>query len=138
MTPMLEEEYRQFGERAFARIPLVVAGAIDLPKVVDGAFQQSDIPGSIAHLLGVDYCRSPFNGLFLERVPQPAQYVVHARGDDRNRVDVYFGDRIASYLEDGDASSWATAAGRAARSTRSVSRVSASRSCRMNRAAAST
>ena len=110
MTPMLEEEYRQFGERAFARIPLIVAGAIDLPKVVDGAFQQSDIPGSIAHLLGVDYCRSPFNGLFLERVPQPAQYVVHARGDDRNRVDVYFGDRIASYLEDGDASSWATAA----------------------------
>jgi len=49
-------------------------------------------------------------GLFLERVPQPAQYIVHARGDDRNRVDVYFGDRIASYLEDGDASSWATAA----------------------------
>jgi len=110
MTPMLEEEYRQFGERAFARIPLVVAGAIDLPKVVDAAFQQSDIPGSIAHLLGVNYCRSPFNGLFLDRVPQPAQYIVHARGDDRNRVDVYFGDRIASYLEDGDASSWATAA----------------------------
>jgi lipoteichoic acid synthase len=109
MTPMLEEEYRQFGERAFARIPLVVAGALDLPKVVDAAFQQSDIPGSVAHLLGVDYCRSPFNGVFLDRAPRPAQYVVHARGDDRNRVDVYFGDRVASYREDGDASSWTTA-----------------------------
>jgi hypothetical protein len=108
MTPILEEEYRQFGERAFARIPLIVVGATDLPNVVDGAFQQSDIPGSIAQVLGVDYCRSPFNGLLLTGAPRPAEYVVHVRGDDRNRVDVYFGDRVASYREDGDASNWTT------------------------------
>lgn len=32
--------------------------------------------------------------------------LVQARGDDRNRVDVYHGDRAASYMEDGDASRW--------------------------------
>lgn len=106
MTPIGRGEYARFGERAFARIPLIVAGAVDMPPVVDAAFQQSDIPASIAHVLGVNYCRSAFNGVFLDRQPQPAKYVVQARGDNRNRVDVYFDDRVASYLEDGDRSHW--------------------------------
>jgi len=110
MTPILEDEYRAFGERAFARIPLVVAGAVAMPAVVDAAFQQSDIPVSVAQLLGVEYCRSAFAGTFLEPVPRPPRYIVHERGDDRNRVDVYFDDRVASYVEDGDASAWTGAA----------------------------
>jgi phosphoglycerol transferase MdoB-like AlkP superfamily enzyme len=108
MTPLLEEEYRQFGERAFARIPLIVAGSVTMPNVVETDFQQSDIPGSIAQLLGVEYCHTAFNGQFLTAAPRPAEYVVHVRGDDRNRVDVYFGDRVASYREDGDTSNWMT------------------------------
>jgi len=106
MTPLSDEEYRRFGERAFARIPLIVAGAIDLPKVVDAPFQQTDLPASLAGMLGVEYCRGPFTGAFLRADPVPARYVVHSRGDDRNRVDVYFDERVASYLENGDASAW--------------------------------
>ncbi|MHB8448312.1 MAG: LTA synthase family protein [Rudaea sp.] len=106
MTPISREEYAKFGERAFARIPLIVAGAVDMPKVVDAPFQQSDFPASVAHILGVDYCRTPFNGIFLDPQPAPARYVVQARGDNRNRVDIYYGDRVASYREDGDASAW--------------------------------
>jgi phosphoglycerol transferase MdoB-like AlkP superfamily enzyme len=107
MTPIDREEYAKFGERSFARIPMVVAGAVDMPKVVDAPFQQSDIPASLAHVLGVNYCRTPFNGIFLDPRPQPARYVVQARGDDRNRVDVYYDDRVASYIQNGDASGWA-------------------------------
>lgn len=106
MTPIDREEYAKFGERSFSRIPLIVMGAVDMPKVVDVPFQQSDFPASLAHILGVDYCRTSFNGIFLDPKPQPARYVVQARGDDRNRVDVYYDDRVASYREDGDASSW--------------------------------
>jgi lipoteichoic acid synthase len=106
MTPILGDEYKQFGERAFSRIPLIVAGAVDMPKIVDAPFQQSDFPASLAHIMGVEYCRSAFTGVFLDPAPAPAQYVVQARGDDRNRVDVYFDGHVASYIEDGDASRW--------------------------------
>lgn len=106
MTPIEREEYAKYGERSFARIPLIVAGAVDMPKVVDAPFQQSDFPASLAHVLGVNYCRTPFNGIFLDPQPQPARYVVQARGDDRNRVDVYYDDRVASYMENGDTSGW--------------------------------
>ncbi|MBS0487771.1 MAG: LTA synthase family protein [Proteobacteria bacterium] len=106
MTPIEREEYAKFGERSFARIPLIVAGAVDMPKVVDAPFQQSDFPASLAHIMGVDYCRTPFNGIFLDPQPSPPRYVVQARGDDRNRVDVYYEDQVASYIENGDASGW--------------------------------
>ncbi|HMM56455.1 MAG: LTA synthase family protein [Xanthomonadales bacterium PRO7] len=109
MTPIEREEYAKFGERSFARIPLIVAGAVDMPKVVDAPFQQSDFPASLAHIMGVDYCRTPFSGIFLDPKPQPPRYVVQARGDDRNRVDVYYDDRVASYMQNGDASGWAGA-----------------------------
>jgi lipoteichoic acid synthase len=106
MTPILKDEYAKFGDRAFARIPMIVSGAVDMPNRIDAAFQQSDVPASIAQLLGVESCRNAFVGTFLEPKPAPAKYVLHTRGDDRDRVDVYFADHVASYYEDGDASSW--------------------------------
>jgi lipoteichoic acid synthase len=106
MTPLDAHEYRRFGERAFARIPLIVAGAVDMPPVVDAAFQQSDLPASVARLVGADYCRSAFTGTLLDASPAPPRYVLHTRGDDRNRVDVYFDGDVAGYAEDGDASHW--------------------------------
>lgn len=105
MTPLVGDEFRRFGERAFARVPLIVAGAVDLPAVVDAPFQQSDLPASLAQLYGVEYCRSPFAGTFLGGL-SPPRYVVHARGDNRDRVDVYAGDATASYRQRGDASRW--------------------------------
>jgi phosphoglycerol transferase MdoB-like AlkP superfamily enzyme len=110
MTPLHEEEYRAHGERAFARIPLIVAGAVKLPKVVDASFQQTDIVPSIADLVGLDACTSAFTGHFLRADPKPAEYVLHVRGDDRDRLDVYSGtDDVAAFRYDGDASSWTAA-----------------------------
>lgn len=108
MTPLHKEEYRAFGERSFARVPFVVAGKVDMPTVIDAPFQQTDIGPSIAELLGLEACVSPFTGHFLRADPLPADYVVHTRGDDRNRVDVYWGDggAVAGFRLDGDASSW--------------------------------
>lgn len=102
MTPLLPGEFDKFGDRAFARIPMIVAGAVDMPKVVDAPFAQSDVPASVAQFVGVEYCRNEFSGTFLNADPKPPRYIAHTRGDDRDRVDVYFDDRIASYFENGD------------------------------------
>lgn len=107
MTPLDETEYRQFGERAFARVPMIVIGDVEMPKVVETPFQQTDLLPSLAWVFGVPWCRSPYAGSFLRANPEPPQLVFHARGDDRNRVDVYHGtDEESAYVLDGDDSRW--------------------------------
>ncbi|HJT97137.1 MAG TPA: LTA synthase family protein [Rhodanobacteraceae bacterium] len=107
MTPLHEEEYRNHGERAFARIPFVVAGAVDMPNVIDTAFQQTDIAPSLASLFGLDACTSPFTGHFLRADPKAPDYVLHVRGDDRDRLDVYWDyDKVSGFRYDGDDSRW--------------------------------
>lgn len=106
MTPLHADEYRDYGERAFARIPLVVAGAVDMPAVVDAPFQQTDIASSLAAFFGLDACTSAFAGDFLRKDPVPAEYVLHVRGDDRDRLDVYSDDRVSPFRYGGDDSRW--------------------------------
>lgn len=107
MTPLGEAEFLEFGERAFARVPMVVIGDVDMPKVLDASFQQTDLLPSLAWQLGVPWCRSPYAGSFLRANPEAPQLVFHARGDDRNRVDVYHGtNQDSAYLLDGDDSRW--------------------------------
>lgn len=107
MTPLGADEYAAQGERAFAHVPLVVVGAVDMPKVVDAPFQQSDVLPSLAWLLGQPRCRDAFAGSFLRTDPQPPRYVMHVRGDDRNRIDVYHGDNdVAGFGLAGDDSDW--------------------------------
>ncbi len=107
MTPLHDSELRRWGERAFARVPLVVAGAVDMPAVVEAPFQQTDIAPSLADRLGLDECHGAFAGSFLRPAPVPPAFVVHVRGDDRNRVDVYQGATdVFGYRLNGDASDW--------------------------------
>lgn len=107
MTPLQAEEYRRFGERAYARVPMIVVGNVDMPRVIDAAFQQTDLLPSLAWVLGEPWCRNSFAGNFLRPDPKPPAIVVHARGTDRNRVDVYHGSNsVSGYLLDGDDSRW--------------------------------
>lgn len=108
MTPLRPGEYTRWGESAYSRVPLVVMGAVNMPKVINQAFAQTDIPASFADLVGIDHCRSAAHGSFLRPDPQPAGFLLHASGQERNRVDVYYdaGRRQASYLLDGDDSHW--------------------------------
>ncbi len=107
MTPLAAGEFSQHGERAFARVPLIVAGKVSMPKVIASSFQQTDVLPSLQYLFGQRSCRDPLQGSFLRADPQPAQVITHVRGDDRNRVDVYHGaDAVSGYRLDGDASGW--------------------------------
>jgi phosphoglycerol transferase MdoB-like AlkP superfamily enzyme len=107
MSPLLAPEQQRFGDTALARTPLVLV--TDLPMVhgaVADLFSQTDIVSSIADLTGAKTCLSPSQGVFLRATPRPPQYVLHARGDKRGAVDVYFDSQQAQIILDGDATRW--------------------------------
>lgn len=107
MTPLRSAELHEFGERAFSRIPLIVIGYVDMPKRVDEPFQQTDLLPSLRDLLGEQVCTDPFQGLLFRPEPKPPEYVVHVRGDDRDRIDVYQGaESLWAYRLAGDNSAW--------------------------------
>jgi hypothetical protein len=107
MTPLSADEFQHYGDRAFARVPMIVAGKVEMPPVIEEAFQQTDVLPSLSWQIGVDFCRLPYTGSFLRPDPKPPSIVVHARGDDRNRVDIYQGPLgTFGYHLKGDDSNW--------------------------------
>lgn len=107
MTPLSAQELARFGDSALARTPFVVATQLPIAKgAVAGKFQQADIAPSVDELLGDRACRKIDQGTFLGLPPQPAQYIAHARGDRRNQIDIYFGDKQADIVLAGDQSQW--------------------------------
>ncbi|HQW77345.1 MAG TPA: hypothetical protein PLJ77_10710, partial [Dokdonella sp.] len=106
MTPLHEDEFAAHGERAYARVPMVVSGKVEMPAVVEDAFQQTDLLPSLAWQFGAEHCRSAYSGNFLRSDPEAPAIVVHARGDDRNRIDIYEDDSVSGFLLDGDESRW--------------------------------
>lgn len=108
MTPLHDGERARFGESALARVPLVVAGASQLPRgEISAAFQQTDLLPSLRDVVEREACHRPDQGRFLRAQPRPPEWIVHARGDQRSRIDVYFrsGESAALQLA-GDASQW--------------------------------
>ena len=107
MTPLNAGEYRRWGERAFTRVPMVVIGDVDMPPVIDQTFAQTDVPASFAWLAGARFCLDDGHGNFARPDPQPPRYVMHASGDRRDQVDVYFADgEHGTVLLDGDDTRW--------------------------------
>jgi arylsulfatase A-like enzyme len=108
MTPLLRAEQKRFGDTAMARVPLVVVS--DLPLLprgaVAGLFQQTDIVPSLADLTRSQACRTQMQGVFLRPTPVPATYALHARGDMRDVINVFFDHGQADIVLNGDHSYW--------------------------------
>ncbi|MFA5591000.1 MAG: sulfatase-like hydrolase/transferase [Lysobacteraceae bacterium] len=106
MTAVQPDEWLRHGDSALARVPMVVAGASGLPDgPVAGAFQQTDLRPSLAQLVAEgEVCRTTAQGTFLRSDPQPAGHVIHARGDRRGRIDVYYQEGTGWIDLAGDAS----------------------------------
>lgn len=106
MTTVGSEEWARYGDSALARVPMVVAGASGLPKgPIAEAFQQTDLLPSLAQLVGEgQVCRHQGQGSFLRPDPQPPAHVIHARGDRRGRIDVYYPEGTGWIELAGDAS----------------------------------
>lgn len=108
MTPLREEEMARFGDSALARTPMLVAGAGGLPRgEIALPFQQTDLLPSLLQVASDrEACHRSDQGRFLRRDPQPPAFIVHARGDQRSRIDVYAARGNAALLLDGDHSAW--------------------------------
>jgi lipoteichoic acid synthase len=112
MTPLFATEQKRFGDSALARVPMAIA--TDLPiqhGAISNAFQQTDLFSSLDDLTKPQACRTSSRGWFLREQPLPPSYVEHARGDKRDRVDIYFGDdasnpRRGEILLNGDNTRW--------------------------------
>jgi lipoteichoic acid synthase len=107
MTPLHPEERARHGDAAFARVPMIVVGDSGLPRgAIDASLSQTDLLPSLADLVGRESCRRADQGLFLrEDVVAPA-WILHARGDARNRIDVYSERGSSALILDGDDSRW--------------------------------
>ena len=107
MTALNPEELAS-GDRAFALVPLIVVGGPERWKQtrIDGLFQQTDLLPSLMEMAGVESCGRPGHGTFLRDVPQPADWAVHVRGDQRDRVDYYSPSGDAWLQLNGDLSAW--------------------------------
>ncbi len=112
MTPLFAQEQAKFGDSAMARVPMVIATNLPIQRGALGdAFQQADLVPSLSNLTNAHSCRTADEGVFLSDNPVPPAYIVHARGDKRDRLDIYFKDkdraaREGNIILDGDASRW--------------------------------
>jgi hypothetical protein len=112
MTPLFAQEQIRFGDSAMARVPMVIATNLPIARgALAGSFQQTDLVPSIDHLTNAHSCRTDAQGLFLSEPPVAPKYVVHARGDKRGRLDIYFKgtdgtEREGNIILNGDASRW--------------------------------
>lgn len=91
MSPLKDEEVRELGKQALARIPAVVVGMGSKGVgAIPGRWQQTDImPSLIYATTGVD-CMSPLHGRFWPPSnPQSAGYITHAQGIQRDTVMVW-------------------------------------------------
>ncbi|UCG38094.1 MAG: LTA synthase family protein [bacterium] len=103
MTPLRSEEFGRFRDEARARIPLVFLGRGQEPgRVVEGYFQQTDLPASVLHLLGEEAPLSGMRGNLLSNPPVPSRYVIYYGGQERDKVWVFGEDGTWSIRLDGD------------------------------------
>lgn len=107
MTPLKPAERERFGDAALAMTPMLVAGASGLPTgEITLPFQQTDLLPSLLQLIAPQACHRPDQGRFLRSDPQPPSFIVHARGDQRSRVDIYTAQGNGALILRGDASEW--------------------------------
>jgi lipoteichoic acid synthase len=101
--PFKKAEFKRFGPSAVARIPaVVVTRAFKLPPVISDNFQQRDFMASIESVVTGKSSLRPEEGNFLSNPAQPPACVLHARGDDRDRVLVQCGSGQAIVHVAGD------------------------------------
>lgn len=86
MTFTRPQELERFGKEAMSRVPAVLVGGADLPKGrIPGRWQQVDFLPSLLAASGLGSCTSDYQGRFLGP-RQPARYVMHAQGVERDRI----------------------------------------------------
>ena len=108
MVPATREELERFGDRTYARVPLLVHGAGIRPGAVTGAFSQTDLLPSLRQWTGASAaCATPYHGLLLASPPQPPRCLMTRRPYDFDRIVVQCRDEDLPVVLDGAATRYA-------------------------------
>ncbi len=109
MTTPRPEQIAHLGAGAISRVPMVVIGPSGLPAGPHaGRWQQTDFIAGLLDLADRPSCTDAFRGRLLGAQAQPARYVLHVEGAERDQVRVWIaGDTQARELVlDGDDTRW--------------------------------
>ncbi|MFA5496117.1 MAG: sulfatase-like hydrolase/transferase [Porticoccaceae bacterium] len=89
MVPIDGNEAAILGQAAASLIPAIVIGGPTARGEITEAFHQSDLVASLAALTGEQHCAAgPYRNLFDPGATEP-RCLYHARGDDRDHLDVF-------------------------------------------------
>ena len=103
MVPLQPAEGVLFGElRASAKVPAIISFGDKVQSVELGQHQQTDIFNSLKSLASTRLCHSEWAGTVLVDKPQAAKYIVHRRGDNRDRVTIFSKEQDFLIKLDGD------------------------------------
>ncbi|NOQ14330.1 MAG: sulfatase-like hydrolase/transferase [Methyloprofundus sp.] len=101
MVPLKNEEVELFGSlKASAKVPMIVSYGDKNHSIVNEQYQQIDIFNSLKGLVSNTQCSSNWTGDILSG--NPAQYIAHRRGDNRNIISVFSENKDYSIKLDGD------------------------------------
>jgi len=101
MVPLKKEEIEVFGLlKALARIPMIVSYGDKKPSIVNEQYQQIDIFNYLKGLISNTQCYSNWTGDIL--AGKPAKYIAHRRGDNRNIISIFSGEKNYLVVLDGD------------------------------------
>lgn len=93
MIPLKKEEIAILGPlRASAKVPMIISYGNNTSSIEHEPYQQVDIFNSLINLISNTQCYSDWVGHLMGDNKQPAKYIAHRRGDNRNIISVFFGD----------------------------------------------
>jgi phosphoglycerol transferase MdoB-like AlkP superfamily enzyme len=101
MVPLKNEEIEMFNSlKAAAKVPMIVSYGDKKPSIENEQYQQIDIFNSLKGLVSNTQCYSNWTGDILGR--KPAKYIAHRRGDNRNIISVFSGEKDYLVMLNGD------------------------------------
>ena len=104
MTMISTEEIRRFGRSAASRIPAFLITGHAERKVVDEPFHQADVMPTLLTHVKAEHCHEGAVRDFLDPEASDSRCLLHARGDDREQVDVFCGSGNGTVRVEGDES----------------------------------
>ncbi len=96
MTPISKKELALFGDSAASKIPMIIIDGNEEHKRIDTIFHQADL------LSTVDQCNTTLTRSFLQSESSEERCVFHARGDDRDIINVFCPNGHGSVQLNGD------------------------------------
>jgi len=104
LTPLKPQETLRLGHyKASAKVPLVVVGGEDAPRLESRQFQQTDVFNTLQGMATGRQCANDWQGILWGEHSRPAKLILHRRGDNRDKISVFTATDDYLLKLDGDA-----------------------------------